>query len=577
MAILSHICYNKSREYFREGAAVMAQDLKKEDLMNLDKQTLVTMLMMATSSNQSLQKTVDQLNQSVSLLTEEVALLRQNRFGRRSEKKLAPADGQYVFIFNETEVTIDLYREDTGTSDPEKEESETEEIHYKRKKRTGKRKEDLSRIKEREIISHELSEEELLARFPDGKWSRLPDEVYERLELIPAKLKVYEHHVAVYKGASSREIIKAPRPKDLMRNCIATPGFVAAIANAKFVNSVPVNRLAAEIERIDDVKILPQNMCNWVNRCSERYIARLFERLRQEVKHCHVVQADETPCLVNRDGRPAGSKSYMWVYRSGEYEEHPFILYEYQKTRKADHPREFLKEFRGICLTDGYQVYHTIDGERDDLTIAGCWAHGKRRFAEVVKAMGQSAKGSFAHTALGMINGMYHFEKQYKDLSPEERLRKREERILPLVEGFFVYLKKEGALIAPKSKTGEAISYCINQEKYLRVFLSDGAVPMDNNAAERAIRPFCLGKKNWQVIDTISGAKASAIWYSIAETAKANDLKPYEYFKYLLEEIPQHGEFEDDSFLEELLPWSDKLPEYCRKKNQPIKSPSSQS
>ena len=577
MAILSHICYNKSREYFREGAAVMAQDLKKEDLMNLDKQTLVTMLMMATSSNQSLQKTVDQLNQSVSLLTEEVALLRQNRFGRRSEKKLAPADGQYVFIFNETEVTIDLYREDTGTSDPEKEESETEEIHYKRKKRTGKRKEDLSRIKEREIISHELSEEELLARFPDGKWSRLPDEVYERLELIPAKLKVYEHHVAVYKGASSREIIKAPRPKDLMRNCIATPGFVAAIANAKFVNSVPVNRLAAEIERIDDVKILPQNMCNWVNRCSERYIARLFERLRQEVKHCHVVQADETPCLVNRDGRPAGSKSYMWVYRSGEYEEHPFILYEYQKTRKADHPREFLKEFRGICLTDGYQVYHTIDGERDDLTIAGCWAHGKRRFAEVVKAMGKSAKGSFAHTALGMINGMYHFEKQYKDLSPEERLRKREERILPLVEGFFVYLKKEGALIAPKSKTGEAISYCINQEKYLRVFLSDGAVPMDNNAAERAIRPFCLGKKNWQVIDTISGAKASAIWYSIAETAKANDLKPYEYFKYLLEEIPQHGEFEDDSFLEELLPWSDKLPEYCRKKNQPIKSTSSQS
>ena len=577
MAILSHICYNKSREYFREGAAVMAQDLKKEYLMNLDKQTLVTMLMMATSSNQSLQKTVDQLNQSVSLLTEEVALLRQNRFGRRSEKKLAPADGQYVFIFNETEVTIDLYREDTGTSDPEKEESETEEIHYKRKKRTGKRKEDLSRIKEREIISHELSEEELLARFPDGKWSRLPDEVYERLELIPAKLKVYEHHVAVYKGASSREIIKAPRPKDLMRNCIATPGFVAAIANAKFVNSVPVNRLAAEIERIDDVKILPQNMCNWVNRCSERYIARLFERLRQEVKHCHVVQADETPCLVNRDGRPAGSKSYMWVYRSGEYEEHPFILYEYQKTRKADHPREFLKEFRGICLTDGYQVYHTIDGERDDLTIAGCWAHGKRRFAEVVKAMGKSAKGSFAHTALGMINGMYHFEKQYKDLSPEERLRKREERILPLVEGFFVYLKKEGALIAPKSKTGEAISYCINQEKYLRVFLSDGAVPMDNNAAERAIRPFCLGKKNWQVIDTISGAKASAIWYSIAETAKANDLKPYEYFKYLLEEIPQHGEFEDDSFLEELLPWSDKLPEYCRKKNQPIKSTSSQS
>ena len=507
----------------------MDTDLTKNDLMNLDKQTLVTMLMMAASSNQSLQKTVDQLNKSVDLLTEEVALLRQNRFGRKSEKNLAPADGQYVMVFNETEVTIDIYREDAGSPDPDSGRTETEEITYKRKKHSGKRKEDLSRIREREVVPHELSEEELLEKFPDGKWTRLPDEVYERVEMIPAKLKVFEHHVAVYKGTSSRKIVKASRPKDLLRNSIATPVFVAAIANGKFVNAVPVNRLS-------------------------------------QASHCHVMQADETPCLVNRDGRPAGSKSYMWVYRSGEYEDHPFILYDYQKTRKADHPREFLDGFQGICVTDGYQVYHTIDGERDDLTVAGCWAHAKRRFAEVVKTMGKSAKGSFAHTALGMINSMYHFERQYKDLSPEERLRNREERILPLVRAFFVYLKKEGALIAPKSKTGEAISYCINQEKYLRVFLTDGEVPMDNNAAERAIRPFCLGKKNWQVIDTVSGAKASAVWYSIAETAKANDLKPYEYFKYLLEEIPKHGEFEDDSFLEDLLPWSEKLPESCSKK-----------
>ena len=206
----------------------MDNDLTKNDLMNLDKQTLVTMLMMATSSNQSLQKTVDQLNKSVDLLTEEVALLRQNRFGRKSEKNLAPADGQYVMIFNETEVTIDIYREDTGISDPDTEEAETEEISYKRRKRSGKRKEDLSKIKDREVISHELSDEELLSSFPDGKWSRLPDEIYERVELIPAKLKVYEHHVAVYKGTTSRKIIKAPRPKDLLRNSIATPAFVAA-------------------------------------------------------------------------------------------------------------------------------------------------------------------------------------------------------------------------------------------------------------------------------------------------------------------------------------------------------------
>ena len=134
----------------------MDRDLKKEDLMNLDKQTLITMLMMATSSNDLLQKTVEQLNQTVSNLTEEVALLRQNRFGRKSEKKLAEADGQYVLIFNETEVTIDLYKDDTGIFGPETEETET--VSYVRKKHSGKRKEDLSRIREREVINHELSE-----------------------------------------------------------------------------------------------------------------------------------------------------------------------------------------------------------------------------------------------------------------------------------------------------------------------------------------------------------------------------------------------------------------------------------
>ena len=545
----------------------MTPDLDPKALENLDKQTLITMFMMVSESNKNLQRTVEQLNKNIELLTEEVASLKQARFGRKSEKGLSVMDGQYVLIFNETEVTIDLHKEDLPTEEAD-EAQETSVSAHKRKKPVGKRKEDLSKIQDREIVTHELSEEELLALFPDGRWSRLPDEVYERAELIPSRLKVYEHHVAVYKGTASRKIVKAPRPNDLLRNSIATPGFVAAVGNAKYVNAIPVNRLCDEIERIDNVRILPQDMCYWLNTCANRYLCKMTDRLHAEIAHCHVVQADETPCLVNKDDRPAGSKSYMWVYRSGSYEDHPFILYDYQKTRKSDHPREFLKDFHGICVTDGYQVYHTIADERPDLTIAGCMAHAKRKFADVVKTMGKASKGTFAEKALGLIDTMYHFEKQYTDLSPEDRLQKRQERIAPLLDVFFSYLKTEGASIAPKSKTGEAIAYCLNQEKYLRVFLTDGAVPMDNNAAERSIRPFCLGKKNWQIIDTVSGARASAIWYSLAETAKANNLKPYEYFKYLLEEIPKHGEFEDESYLEDLLPWSESIPEYCRKPDE---------
>lgn len=150
-------------------------------------------------------------------------------------------------------------------------------------------------------------------------------------------------------------------------------------------------------------------------------------------------------------------------------------------------------------------------------------------------------------------------------MTPEDRLEHRKSSIAPLVDAFFAYLKAQYSVVAPKSQTGKGIAYCLNQEEYLRVFLTDGLVPIDNNAAERAIRPFCLGKKNWYIIDTVRGAKASAVLYSIAETAKANNLKPYEYFKYLLEELPKHGEFEDDSYLDDLLPWSDALPDYCLK------------
>jgi transposase len=145
-----------------------------------------------------------------------------------------------------------------------------------------------------------------------------------------------------------------------------------------------------------------------------------------------------------------------------------------------------------------------------------------------------------------------------------ERLEQRKRNVAPLVDAFFAYLKYGQGHVAPKMKTGRAISYCINQESFLRVFLTDGAVSMTNNAAEQGIRPFTPGRKDWYLIDAIGGAKSSAI--SIAETAKANNLKPYEYFKYLLEELPKHGEFEDSSYLDELFPWSEKLPGCCLKK-----------
>ena len=190
--------------------------------------------------------------------------------------------------------------------------------------------------------------------------------------------------------------------------------------------------------------------------------------------------------------------------------------------------------------------------------------HCRRRFDEALKLIPKpSQKESNAFLLMKQIQAIYREEGKLNDLSSDERLKQRQAVIKPLVDAFFAYLKTIN--VSKKDKFGDAVRYARNQEKYLRVFLTDGDVPIDNNASERAIRGFCIGKKNWQMIDTIHGAKSSAMIYSIVETAKANNLRPFDYVQHLLEEIPKHMNDKDCSFLEDLLPWSEKLPAGIRK------------
>lgn len=198
--------------------------------------------------------------------------------------------------------------------------------------------------------------------------------------------------------------------------------------------------------------------------------------------------------------------------------------------------------------------------------IAGCWVHMRRRFEQAWEVIPKEArKGTISYMAMKQIQAIYREEGKLKELHSKERLEQQQAIIKPLVDAFFVYLKQNQTEVYGSGKLHDAFTYALNQEKYLKVFLEDGEVPIDNNASERAIRGFCVGKKNWHMIDTINGAKTSAMIYSIAETAKANNLKPYDYFEHLLEEIPKHMEDTDRSFLKELLPWSDKLPKHIRK------------
>ncbi|NBH29175.1 IS66 family transposase [Lachnospiraceae bacterium] len=533
----------------------MALKYTEEQLNSLDRETLIRLFL-------SQQEQFENIDHTLQLVLEQMADLKRHRFARSTEKheiedqiSFMEVDGKVVF-FNESEAVA---AEENALEEPEG------VSRTKPKKKQGKREEDLEGLPV-VVVEHSMTDEELEDKFGKDGWKQLPDEVYRRYSFTPAKVEVEEHHVKVYAGKKTEEIVKAEHPECLLRGSLVSPSLEAAVMNAKYVNAVPLYRQEQEFERYG-LHISRQNMANWTIQCADRYLAVLYDYLHEKLYSYHVLQADETPVLVNKDGRPAGSKSYMWVYRTGRmYTERQIVLYEYQKTRNASHPREFLKDFNGVCVTDGYQVYHTIEGEREDLRIAGCWSHARRRFDEAVKALPkQKQKDSRAYLALTMIQAIYQEEKQLKDLPAGERKDRRQLSVKPMVEAYFTWVRENLPKVPSKSKTWEGFHYSLNQEKYLKVFLDDGEVPMDNNAAEQSIRGFCIGKKNWVMIDTIAGAKASAIIYSIAETAKTNNLKPYDYFEYLLTEIPKHLDDTDRSFLDDLLPWSPSLPANCRK------------
>ena len=533
----------------------MAVKYTEEQLNSVDKSFLIQLLLQQQEQLEAITKELHASNEKMQLLMEQVILGKQNRFGRSSEKMedtsqicFQEVDGTIVF-FNEAEAVYDLN---------EKEPDELELKSPKQPKRKGKKESDLSGLTVRRI-DHYLSEEELEIEFGVNGWKQLPDAISKKYHFVPARVEVEEHHIGVYASKTDEHMVKADHPKALLHGSLVSPSLGAAIINGKYVNAVPLYRLEQEFQRYG-LQITRQNMANWCIRLAEEYLSILYDHLHEELYFYHVIQADETPVLVNHDGRKAGSKSWMWVYRSGHlYQDRQIVLYEYQQTRNASHPREFLKGYDGICVTDGYQVYHTLEKELEELTIAGCWVHCRRRFDEALKLIPKpSQKESNAFLLMKQIQAIYREEGKLNDLSSDERLKQRQAVIKPLVDAFFAYLKTIN--VSKKDKFGDAVRYALNQEKYLRVFLTDGDVPIDNNASERAIRGFCIGKKNWQMIDTIHGAKSSAIIYSIVETAKANNLKPFDYVQHLLEEIPKHMNDKDCSFLEDLLPWSEKLP-----------------
>jgi transposase len=487
----------------------------------------------------------------INWLKEQLRLYQSKRFGVSSERTLP---GQLeLTLFNEIEKEANL----------ELPEPTVETITYHRRKKSGQRQLMLENLPV-ETIEYRLSEEEQVCSCCGGNLHEMSTEVRQELKYIPAEVKVVKHvrHVYSCRHCEQEEIETpiqtASMPKPVISGSLASPSILAHIMSQKYVEGLPLYRQEKQFHRMG-FALSRQTMANWMIYGADHWLSKLYNRMHQLILKLDIICADETTLQVLREpGRSASSKSYLWLYRTG-IEGPPIILYDYKETRAGENPMEFLKDFKGYLQVDGYAGYHKVK----DVTLVGCWAHSRRGFTDVLKSLpANSIKPVIATEGLQFCNQLYSIERKLKELDPKERYEQRLKQSKPILDAFLSWLKMQDQKVLPKSGLGKAITYCLNQWDKLVAFLEDGRLEIDNNRSERSIKPVVIGRKAWLFSNTPQGARASAIIYSIVETAIANGLNPYYYLRYLFEQLP-NMDLTDMNALDQVLPWSTTIPVSC--------------
>ncbi len=491
----------------------------------------------------------EQLRQQNQWLMEQFRLSRHKQYGTSSEQSLF----DQMSLFNEAEVTADL-------TVPEPTLTEVKSHYCKRTRLiTDKLPEDLPV----EVIEHELPETERICPDCSRELHTMGRETREELKIIPAKAVIIRHvrHVYTCRNCECNSehvpIVKADMPEPVIKGGFASPETIAHIVVQKFMMASPLYRQEQEWKQ-NGILLSRQTMSNWLIKASEDWLEPIYEAMKHRLLEHEVLHGDETVLQVLKEpGKTAQSKSYMWLFRTSGEAKHQIVLYEYQPDRKHTHSENFLKDFSGYLHADGYDGYHKLP---EHIIVVGCLAHLRRKLFDALKTLPKD-KRSDSHAAKGVdyCDKLFHFEKQFSSLTPENRFKERERLSKPLMDEFFNWIEHLNAL--PNTLLGKAAHYAKSQRKYLERYLLDGRLEISNNRAERSIKPFVIGRKNWLFSNTPNGARASAVYYSLVVTAMENSLNPFSYLTWILTNAPNLGKPGYASAIEDFLPGSAALPQ----------------
>lgn len=573
-------------EMFLSICSLLEECAEKDAIIELNSEAATSMSIQyqqIRDENAALKKENAQLLRMNRKLTDQLQMRKKDLYGRKSEQSSGLTDAllsdepsdpieeipaQPVQSVPDTE-TAGESGETLSAADISKVLNPNGTGRTRRRKSRGKRQSDLDSLPTR--TKYILDVDEMDRMYGKGNWRIAfwrKEDTIESVHTLQYHQRVFRPVISV--GLEHDLVCPVPCGK-ILPGSLASPSMVAEAMHQKVVQCVPSYRMEADLQR-SGIPLSRQTITNWINFFSINYFATVADYMAILLCRRRYGQCDETRYEVILDGRKAGTQSFMWVHTTSELDpDHPIIVFCFELTRETEHLRRFYGDsgFSGIITSDAYCSYDVLEKEYEDIQGSGCFMHVRRRFyyaAMVVQVKGKDRE-SLKHLpeirAFGLIQDIYAAETPLKDCTPEERLQGRQTEVKKRVDAFFDYIRTLDADDPSYSeKLRDAIQYSLNQETRLRRFLDDPMIPIDNGFAERCIKPLATSRRNWLFSYSIEGAQAAAILFTLIETAKANNAHPYYYLKYLLEALPDQKVLKDKSFLNDLMPWSERYRDY---------------